>query len=97
MWDVPQFNIGSGNQAQTIQKAFGGQPGQAGQQQGGQMQGHPTAASSVDANGNVVATQGQSNPMFRQGSVLGTYFPDVQKMGGTDWGAAIGRLMGFGG
>lgn len=95
MWDVPQMNMGAGNQGQVIQQAFSGKPQQGGQQQ--PMQGHPTAASSVDANGNVVATQGQSNPMFRQGSVLGSYFPDAQKAGGMDWGAAIGRLMGFGG
>lgn len=95
-WDAPQMNMGAGNQAQTIQQAFGGRPQAAqGQQQG--MQGHPVAASSVDANGNVVATQGQNNPMFRQGSPMGAFFPDAQKMGGTDWGAAIGRLMGLGG
>ena len=93
-WDVPQFSTGAGNQAQMIQQAMSGRQGQA---QQGQMQGHPTAASSVDANGNVVATQGQNNPMFRQGSVLGSYFPDAQKAGGMDLGAAIGRLMGFGG
>lgn len=93
-WDVPQMNMNAGNQGQVIQQAFSGKP-QA--QQGGQMQGQPTAASSVDANGNVVATQGQGNPMFRQGSVMGSYFPDAQKAGGMDWGAAIGRLMGFGG
>lgn len=91
-WDVPQMNMNAGNQGQVIQQAFSGRP-----QQGQPMQGQPTAASSVDANGNVVATQGQSNPMFRQGSVMSTYFPDAQKAGGMDWGAAIGRLMGFGG
>lgn len=96
-WDVPQMNMGAGNQGQVIQQALSGRPQAVGQGAQQQPAGRPVAASSVDANGNVVATQGQSNPMFRQGSVLATFLPDTQKMSGTDWGAAIGRLMGLGG
>lgn len=97
-WDVPTFSTQGANQGQAIQQGLSqiGAPRQ-GQQQ---MQARPVAASSTDMAGNTAATSGTlpqtGQPMFRQGSVLGTFFPDAQS-GGSNWAAAAARLMGFGG
>lgn len=99
-WEVPQFSTSGANQAQAIQQGLAqiGRPQGAGQQQ---AQGRPVAASSTDMAGNTVATAGalpqSGQPLFREGSIMGSYFPDAQAPGGTNWAAAIGRLMGFGG
>lgn len=96
MWDVPQFSTQAGNQGQVIQQAMQGQPQQAAQPAATR----PVAASSTDMAGNTSATGGalpqQGQPMFRQGSVMGSFFPDAQGAGGQNWGAAISRLMGLG-